>query len=247
MASNDSGNKVNEPIPMPRPWDHKVVVSTSTEILFGGENPDTGMTGRFVLVARCTCGGYEDQYPTATDLVDIAHGAAPHMNAHPAEPVSIAQLGNGDVAIVMAVPGASADPESAPAHMTITVPAAVWDDPAALAEHIGPIGSRMHFDTRHNQIPDGFRLIGEVALPLRIDDMFRQMELIDLSDTVPAPGSLTGFLNSESGHFTQPDSSIHGVHQSIIDKLRAVGILPPEQFVSSADSDAKGSDTALDN
>jgi len=132
---------------MPKPWRHSINIVVDWETL-GGEQPEHAMIRRSILAAKCTCGDYEQKYEPGADPLDIAVDARPHMNKHPLEPQSMCQLGNGDVALVFAVPGLG---EEKNVHMTITVTEDVWKDSARLAEHIGMIGSPEHFQAEENR------------------------------------------------------------------------------------------------
>lgn len=125
---------------IPRPWDNRIALTVDFDQIGGGGG--LAMIRRPVLVARCTCGGYRESFPVDTDPVGIVAHARPHMDFHPLRPVSMAQLANGDVALVMAVPGTG---EEKTVHMTITVTEEIWEDSKRLAEHLGPIGSPIHF------------------------------------------------------------------------------------------------------
>lgn len=131
----------------PKPWNNKISIDISTEQL-GGEQPDHAMILRQILVASCTCGDYKEAFPGDTDLVGILARAQPHMDSHPMEPQSMCQLGNGDVAMVFAVPGLG---EEKTVHMTITVTEEVWNDSVQLAKHIGLIGSPTHFQAEEDR------------------------------------------------------------------------------------------------
>jgi len=132
VEENGSEKQERVPNPTEKPWDHKILV-----------DPGTGLT------VRCTCDDYQRTYPEGTDFLRVANDNMHHLNTHPEPPVAAVQVGSGDFLLVMSVPGTS---KSKKVHMTIAVPEAVFGDNAALARHLGPIGSKAHFELYEHQM-----------------------------------------------------------------------------------------------
>jgi hypothetical protein len=189
MMPNDKNKDKSK---TPRPWDHEIRTSPSTDTDNGGG-----------LTAYCTCGDYTEAYPAETDVLVIATRSSSHYRIHPREPVAIAQVGNGNVIAVMEVPGTGDD---AKVHMSIAVPAEIWDDSARLNDFLGPIGSPVHFATvqeRQESEHGGFHVI---PVPMtHLGNIRITREEGEIGDTLP--GSLIDFLKSMAPPATTKDTT----------------------------------------
>lgn len=135
----------------PMPWEHTIkmrVAKTYPEVQ-GGELVEVDH-----IEAYCTCLQYNQVWSADEDALRIAEHASDHLSNHPAEPMSVCQLGDESFVIVMAVPGPRPDE---PVHMSIAVSKETFFDGQALMRHLGPIGSSVHFKLdQHRKFHAGF-------------------------------------------------------------------------------------------
>lgn len=125
-----------------KPWEHELRV----RIAKVQHIEEEGVREHLLLEAYCTCGEYTVPYDPDIEALDVATRATDHMQQHPAKPLSIVQLGDDTMVLVMAVPGPV---EDQPVHMTIAVTHEIFNDSKRLAAHLGSIGSAMHFRVQH--------------------------------------------------------------------------------------------------
>lgn len=144
------------------------------------------------LQAYCTCLDYKRDWPPDTEALAMASAASDHIHTHPNAPLSIVQVTTGDVIMVFNVPSMVDDE---PIHMTVTVSDKVYDDNYALANHLGVIGSALHFEAERQRKHQGH----EVRIPVQ----FVRANEIDFSTMPgfapdgPGPTGLLDFLRQQ--------------------------------------------------